>query len=227
MSDSVNEPVPARRSTDLVVREQGAETLVLDTRTDTVHLLPADTALVWNACAAGRTVADVATTTGLSEDVVASAVAQLIENDLVELPGGINRRWFLRRSVLVGAGVAAAPLVIQSVAGPTSYAAASGTISSVTLTQTGCGPGGSQKLTFTLSITGTANTNFFPTVTAPWGETVVPTPSQYTTNGAGTATGTGQFSPHSGGGNFIVRVYGDAAHTQLIYTSSPIALAGC
>lgn len=226
MSDSVNEPVPVRRSADVVVRHQGDETLVLDTRSDTVHLLPAGTARVWDACAADRTVADVTALTGLDEQTVAAAIAELVEKDLVELPGGINRRWFLRRSVLVGASVAAAPLVIQSVAGPTSYAAASPVVSSITLTQTGCGTGASQKLNFNLTINGTPNTNFFPTVTAPWGETTTTTPAQVTTNGSGTVTAPGVFNPHAGGGSFTVRVYSDAAHTNLIFTQS-VNLTGC
>ena len=227
VSDSFDEPMPVRRSADLVVRGQGDETLVLDTRTDTVHLLPSETARVWDACTSGRTVSDVASRTGLDAETVATAVGELLEKDLVELPGGINRRWFLRRSVLIGAGVAAAPLAIQSVAGPTSFAAASPVVSSVALVQTGCGPGSSGKLQFNLTINGTPNTNYFPTVTAPWGETVTTTTAQVTTNGAGTVTAPGEFSPHSGGGSFVVRVYSDAAHTHLIYTSPGIPLTGC
>jgi hypothetical protein len=226
VTDSISAPVPPRRHDDLVVREQGAETLVLDTRTDTVHCLPAGTARVWAACTPGRTVGEVMSAAGLDQATVSAAIAELADRDLLATPAGIDRRWFLRRSVLVGAGVAAAPIVIQSVVAPTAAAAASPVVTSVTLTQTGCGTGSSQKLQFTVTINGTANSTFFPTVTAPWNETQ-PTTTAVTTNGSGTGTGTGQFSPHSGGGNFVVRVYSDAAHTHLIFTSAGIPLTGC
>lgn len=230
MSNTFNEPMPARRSADLVARRQGSETLVLDTRSDTVHLLTADLARVWELCAPERTVADVVAATGLTAQTVSAAVSALLEKDLVNAPGGIDRRWFLRRSVLVGAGVAAAPLVIQSIAAPSAYAA--GSQISGTVTQLSCSPGASGKINYQVDITnGAPNTTYYPTITYTVGSTTTTdaTSAGILTNSSGTGSGTGQTSTHTGAINVTLRIYTSSAHTtaSLVYTSSLISLAGC
>lgn len=226
MSDSLSEAVPARRSADLVVREQGNETLVLDTRTDTVHLLPHEVTQVWNACVAGSTVTDVAARTGLDEDTVVAALTELLEKELVELPGGINRRWFLRRSVLVGAGAVAVPLVIESIVAPPAVAA--GSHVTATIVQLSCSGGNSGKINYRIDVTnGAANTQYFPTITYTNGGTITDIGTTVTTNASGVGSSTGQSSTHTPAINVTLRLYTDAAHTNLVFTSSPIPLAGC
>lgn len=119
--------MPRQRATDLVVRAHGQETLVLDRRTGTAHCLPPEVSRVWDACTGRNTLAEIASAAGVDEPVAASAVGQLMELDLVEVPAGIDRRKLLRRGGLVGAGVAAAS-IIQSVVAPQAALAASRTI---------------------------------------------------------------------------------------------------
>jgi hypothetical protein len=116
--------VPPRRVADLVVRVQDDETLVLDTRTDTAHCLPADVARVWDACVPGRTLAEVAVAADVDDTVAAASIQQLTEAELLDVRTGLDRRKFLRRTVLVGGTAAAIPL-IQTVVGPLANAAAS------------------------------------------------------------------------------------------------------
>jgi hypothetical protein len=224
----VNEPVPARRSAGLVVREQGDETLVLDTRTDTVHLLPADVARVWAACREGGTIADVSAATGLDAPAVTAAVTELADKDLLESPGGIDRRWFLRRSVLVGAGAVAVPLIIQSVAAPDAVAAGSNPVGAVV--QTGCSGGNSGKIIYTVTVTnGAPNTQYFPTITYTSGGTITDISNTVTTDGSGTGSSSSQSSTHTGPVSVTLRLYTSSSHSaaSLVYTSSPIPLAGC
>ena len=133
MAVDAHAQVPVRRTAGLVVRVQGDETLVLDTLTDTAHCLPADVARVWEACTAERSLAQVADAAGVSAEVAEASVEQLLDSSLLDVPKGIDRRKFLRRSVLVGAGAVAVP-VIQSVVAPSMAAAAS------TLTVTSVSP---------------------------------------------------------------------------------------
>lgn len=122
MKNKADRRVPGQRTMDLVVRSQGEGTLILDRRTDTAHYLPAEVTRVWGACTGNRTLAEVASAAAIDEQIAASAVDQLIELDLLDVPAGIDRRKFLGRSALVGAGV----VVIESVVAPMPHAAATG-----------------------------------------------------------------------------------------------------
>ena len=154
-----------QRTDGLVVRVQGDETLVLDTVSGTAHCLPAEVARVWQACAAGRSVADVAVLAGVTEDVAATSIAELLEAELVEVPAGLDRRRFLRRSALVGGAGLAIP-AIQSVIGPIASAAASPlppTCHSVITQLSSCQ---GNKAQYTLSVSGlTPNTSYNVVVT--------------------------------------------------------------
>lgn len=121
MRNGADRPVPRQRTKDLVVRHHGDGTLVLDRRTDTAHYLPADVMRVWVACTGKQPLAEVASAAGIDEQVAAGAVDQLIELDLLDVPAGIERRKFLRRSAIVGAGALAVP-VIETVAASPAWA---------------------------------------------------------------------------------------------------------
>lgn len=121
----VSHVVPPRRTKELVVRTQGEGTLILDRRTDAAHYLPAEVTRVWGACTGRTTLAEVASVSGIDEQIAASAVDQLLELDLLEAPAGIDRRRFLRRSALVGAGALTAS-TIYTVVAPLPQAAATG-----------------------------------------------------------------------------------------------------
>jgi hypothetical protein len=128
---------PRQRTKGLVVRAHGEETLVLDRhRLETVHCLPADVTRVWNACTGTNTLADIATAAGTDEPTAAAAVDQLIERGLIEIPAGADRRKFLQRTALVGAGVAAAA-GIQSIVSSPAWAAESRVIA---ITMAACSP---------------------------------------------------------------------------------------
>jgi hypothetical protein len=226
VSNSVTAPVPVRRTADLVVRAQDDETLVLDTRTDTVHCLPTAVVRVWDACTSGRTLRDVITAAEVDEGAAAGAIDQLLALDLLEVPAGIDRRWFLRRSALVGAGAIAAPIVIQSVVAPPAFAAGSHVTG--TVTQLSCSGGNSGKINYQVSVTaGIPSSSYFPTITYVDGSTITDAADTLSTNASGSGSSTGQSTTHLGAVSVTLRLYTDAAHTQLVYTSSPIPLAGC
>lgn len=118
MSNVVNHPVPPQRAKDLVVRAQDDGTLVLDRRTETAHYLPPEVARVWGACTGRNSLAEIASVAGTDEEIAASAVDQLLALDLLELPAGVDRRSFLRRGAVIGAGVFTVPVIESVVASP-------------------------------------------------------------------------------------------------------------
>lgn len=118
MRDVTSGVVPRQRSKDLVVRAHGEETLVLDRRNDTVHCLPAEVSRVWGACTGGSSLAEVASAAGTDEQTAAAAIDQLMLLDLLDGPSCCNRRRFLQRSAVIGAGVAAVPAIDSVIASP-------------------------------------------------------------------------------------------------------------
>lgn len=200
--------VPARRSADLVVRVQDDETLVLDTRTDTAHCLPAEVARVWDACTPGRTLAEVAAAAGLDEAVVSSSIDQLLGADLLEVRAGVDRRKFLRRTVIVGGSAAAIPL-IQSVVGPSAIAAATmpAPTCNAVIQQTGCvNP---HKATYTLTVSGlSSNTSYNVKVT--YKNNSVSDDFPITTGAGGISVSnhtTGASIPQGSAGDVVVEVF--------------------
>ena len=118
MRNGASGVIPRQRSKDLVVRVHGDETLVLDRRTGTVHCLPAEVARVWAACTGGSSLAEIASAAGTDEHRAAAAVDQLLQLDLLDGPACCNRRKFLRRSAMAGAGAAAVPAIESVLASP-------------------------------------------------------------------------------------------------------------
>lgn len=109
------------RRTDVVVRTEAAETLVLDLGAQTVHCLSGNTAVAWNATE--TTVAGLSAATGLDHDAVEDAVAALHDLGLVSVPAGLSRRGLLARTATVGGAAVAMSAV--SIALPSAASAAS------------------------------------------------------------------------------------------------------
>jgi hypothetical protein len=225
---------PARRTADLVVRAQHDETLVLDTRSDRVHCLPAEATRVWEACTGGRTMAEVATAAGLDAALAASSVDQLADLDLLgPPPAGVDRRRFLRRSVLVGGSALALP-VIQTVLAPAAFAGCS--TNQIILTQGGqdsC-TGNAAHAKYTITISGCSpNTDFYPLLSynsdvGPAVETV----KTLTTDGSGNAStqGNGNLTNekiHNGSSTVTLTLYADKNHTIVVGSTTALFTIVC
>lgn len=221
------------------MRTQDDETLVLDTRLDRVHCLPAEVNRVFEACTGDRTMAEVAEAADVDVSVAAGCVDKLADLELLETVGGLDRRRFLRRSALIGGSLVALP-AIQTVLSPSAFAAGAsqpGPCVGVTVegdaTQvkkctgstkgkfvvnlTGCTQAGKYFLTF--SYLG-ADGNIHTEDTAP--NFLVAD----ATTGAATSTQqiTGTFI-NSGNTTVTVNVYADKNHTTLLNTASGVV--GC
>ena len=118
MRNGASVAIPRQRSKDLVVRVHGDETLVLDRRTGTVHCLPVEVSRVWEACTGGSSLAEIASAAGVDEHIAAEAVDQLMQLELLDGRLCCNRRRFLQRSAVIGAGAAAAPAIQSVIASP-------------------------------------------------------------------------------------------------------------
>lgn len=203
--------IPTRRSADLVVRVQGDETLVLDTRTDTAHCLPADLARVWDACVPGRTLAEVAAVAGVDETVAAASIDQLLDAELLETRSGLDRRKFLRRGAMVGGAALTIPL-IQTVVGPLAHAAASPPPPTchAKIDQQTCVQGHGHKADYILTVSGLSpTTNYNVVVTYKNGS--VSDDFGITTNAAGLSTSgphtTGAAIPQGGVQDVMIQVF--------------------
>lgn len=124
---------PLARSQDLIVEELGDELLVYDESVDRGHCLSPEAARVWRRCD-GKTPADgLSRQLGLDSDMVARALKELEDCDLLEAPpelavdgaaAGSTRRELAVKTAKVGAAAAVAPLIMSIVA-PTAEAALS------------------------------------------------------------------------------------------------------
>lgn len=103
------------------VRELDGDVVIVDDGRDVAHRLTGEAASIWRACDGCSDVAEIATTSGVSETVARGVLTQLRAVGLLEEepgPGLATRRAMLRRSVLTGVGVAGLPL-ISSIVLPT------------------------------------------------------------------------------------------------------------
>jgi hypothetical protein len=115
---------PQGRSEGILVERLEDGLVIFDTRTDQAHSLDAAAAAVWSAADGTRTVSEIADTTGLGEVSVLAALHELGGRDLLVDPMPVSRRSMLRRTAMVGAVIAAVP-VIETVIIPTAAAHAS------------------------------------------------------------------------------------------------------
>lgn len=109
------------RRADVITRVEGDETLVLDLRTQAVHCLSGELAVVWGA--RDTTVAGLASATGLGHEAAEHAVEALHDLGLLDPASGFSRRTLLARGAAVGAVAVAASAV--SIALPSAASAAS------------------------------------------------------------------------------------------------------
>jgi len=103
--------------------EAGGEVLVYDEQSHHIHRLNQVSAAVWRHCDGRRTVADLATETGMAAEMVQVALGKLADARLLDgdLPAGVraagqSRRSFLKKAAVAG-GVALPVLV--SISAPT------------------------------------------------------------------------------------------------------------
>jgi hypothetical protein len=116
--------LPRARKDGLVVEELGEELLLYDRDNHTAHCLSPIAACVWRHCDGERDVTELAELTGASENLIADALYELREKDLLaaETPltqstvPGISRREAIVRGVRYGAAAAAVPLIVSATA---------------------------------------------------------------------------------------------------------------
>ncbi len=114
---------PRARSDDLVIEEIEDEVLIYDFRNKRAHCLGATAARVWRACDGNSEVDALSEALQLDTEVVTKALDELDALELLDTDGlqvvqtgngngnGITRRQLTRRSVGVGTGLLAAPMV--------------------------------------------------------------------------------------------------------------------
>jgi hypothetical protein len=119
-----NGSLPRARQDGLLVETVGEELLLYDQTNHTAHCLSPIAAGVWRHCDGERDVTELAGLAGVSESLVAAALRELREKDLLDaepqlLQGaasGISRREAVGRIARYGAAAAAAPLIVSATA---------------------------------------------------------------------------------------------------------------
>ncbi len=121
---------PRARQRRLVVQQLGEESLVYDRDTDVAHCLGSAAARVWRACDGSHDLAEIAALVSETPELVGDAIDELREKGLLEtsasLPDrapGVSRRQALGRMAKIGAGAAAAPLIVSAMAASPASAA--------------------------------------------------------------------------------------------------------
>ncbi len=116
--------LPRARRDGLLVEELSEELLLYDRDSHTAHCLSPIAACVWRHCDGGRDVTELAELTGVTENLVADALHELHEKDLLAAEPalmqstvpGISRREAISRGVRYGAAAAAVPLIVSATA---------------------------------------------------------------------------------------------------------------
>jgi hypothetical protein len=130
-----HESLPRARKDDLLEETVGEELLLYDQDNHTAHCLSPIAAGVWRHCDGERDVTKLAERTGASESLVAEALNELREKDLLDpeptlqstVPG-ISRREAIVRVARVGAAAAAAPLIVSATAATPAMASSGETL---------------------------------------------------------------------------------------------------
>jgi hypothetical protein len=131
--------LPRARQDRLLVETVGEELLLYDQNSYTAHCLSPIAACVWRHCDGERNVSELAELAGASENLVADALHDLREKDLLDAEpalvqstlSGVSRREAIGRIARIGAAAAAVPLVVSATAA-TPAMASSGEISACT-----------------------------------------------------------------------------------------------
>jgi hypothetical protein len=126
--------LPRARKDDLLEETVGEELLIYDRDSHTAHCLSPIAAGVWRHCDGERDVTGLAELTGASENLVADALHELREKDLLAAEPtlmqstalGISRRDAIVRVARAGAAAAAAPLIVSATAATPAMASSGG-----------------------------------------------------------------------------------------------------
>jgi hypothetical protein len=140
-------PLPRARQDDLLVEAVGEELLLYDQNRHVAHCLSPTAGCVWLHCDGERDVTELAVLAEASEDLVADALHELRERDLLHpesqltqsaLPGE-SRREAISRITRVGAAATSVPLIVSATAATPAMAGSMELIScSKSATETCC-----------------------------------------------------------------------------------------
>ena len=125
--------LPQARKDGLLEETLGEELLLYDQNSHTAHCLSPIAACVWRHCDGERDVTELAELGGTSKDLVADALHELREKDLLDAEPaltesavpGISRREAIIRGVRVGAAAAGASLIVSATAATPAMATSS------------------------------------------------------------------------------------------------------
>ena len=114
----------AQRKDGLLEETVGEELLLYDRDSHTAHCLSPIVACIWRHCDGERDMAELAELAGASENLVADALHELREKDLLAVEPqlmqrtvpGISRREAIARGVRYGAAATAVPLIVSATA---------------------------------------------------------------------------------------------------------------
>lgn len=115
---------PRARREGLLVETVGEELLIYDQNSHTAHCLSTIAACVWRHCNGKHKVTELAIFAGATEELVANALHELYEKNLLDAEPtlsqsagpGVSRREAISRAVRVSAGAAAGSLVVSATA---------------------------------------------------------------------------------------------------------------
>jgi hypothetical protein len=116
--------LPRARQDGLLEEALGEELLLYDQNNHTAHCLSPIAACVWRNCDGERDVTELAELAGVSEGLVADALHELRQKDLLDAEPafiqstvpGISRREVIGRIARVGAAAAGASLIVSATA---------------------------------------------------------------------------------------------------------------
>jgi hypothetical protein len=126
---------PRARKDGLLEETVGEELLLYDLDSHTAHCLSPIAACIWRHCDGERDIAELAELAGASENLVADALRELREKDLLDVEPqlmqstvpGISRREAIARGVRYGAAAAAVPLIVSATAATPAMASSKAT----------------------------------------------------------------------------------------------------
>jgi hypothetical protein len=116
--------LPRARQGGLLEETVGEELLLYDQESHTAHCLSPIAACVWRHCDGDRNIAELARLTGVSESLVASALHELREKDLLDAEPeltqstvpGVSRREAIVRVARYGAAATAGSMIVSATA---------------------------------------------------------------------------------------------------------------
>jgi hypothetical protein len=116
--------LPRARQDGLLEETVGEELLLYDQNSHTAHCLSPIAACVWRHCDGERDLAELAVVAGVSEDLVADALHELRDKDLLAAEAelmqstvaGVSRRDVIIRGARYGAAASAVPLIVSAIA---------------------------------------------------------------------------------------------------------------